>query len=166
MPRKPPKKHESEKNRRGYAIETLTGFANVNGVSAGEAVDEVVGEAMILIGVHFGIQGLLLQDVVIHPTEAIIEVLHQDGRSILTYPAGVAGGDRMIGGDARHPSQDQCLVHYLAQLPHHGAEEAKAKNKKLEDVVILQADPCRLQDGDTAGIGEGAQAVVMIVQDP
>lgn len=93
MPRKPPKKHESEKNRRDYAIETLTGFANVNGVSAGEVVDEVVGEAMILIGVHFGIQGLRQQDVVIHLTEANFEVLHQGGTSILTYPAAVAGGD-------------------------------------------------------------------------
>lgn len=72
----------------------------------------------------------------------------------------------MIGDDARRLSQDQCLVHYLAHLPHHGAEEAKAKNKKLEDVVTLQADPRRLQDGDIAGIGEEAQAVVMIVQDP
>lgn len=166
MPRKPPKKHESEKNRRGYVIGTLTGFANVNGASAGEVVDELVGEAMILIGVHFGIQGLRREDVVIHLTEAIIEVLHQGGRSILTYPAAVAGGDQMIGDDARHPSEDQCLVHYLTHLRHHGAEEAKAKNKKLEDVVTLQADPRHLQDDDIAGIGEEAQAVVMIVQDP
>lgn len=80
MPRKPPKKHESGKNRRGYGIGTLTAFANVNGVSAGEVAEEVVGEAMISIGVHLGIRGHLQQDVVNHPIEAITEVLHQGGR--------------------------------------------------------------------------------------
>lgn len=72
----------------------------------------------------------------------------------------------MIGGDGRHLLRDQCLVHYLAQLPHLGAEEAEMKNDDLEDVDTLKADPRHLQDGDIAGIGERTQAVVMIVQDP
>ena len=80
MPRKPPKKHESGRNRKGYGIGTLTVFANVNGVTAGEVAAEVVGEAVISTDVRLEIRGLLPQDVVIHPTGAIIEVLHQGGR--------------------------------------------------------------------------------------
>lgn len=80
MPIGPLKKHESGRNKRGYGIGTSTAFANVNAVSAGEVAEEAVGEAPILIGVHLEIRGLLQRDVVIHPTEAIIEVLHQGGR--------------------------------------------------------------------------------------
>lgn len=80
MPRKPPKKHESGRNRKEYGIGTLMVFANVNGVTAGEVAEEVVGEAVISTDVRLETRGLLQQDVVIHPTGAIIEVLHQGGR--------------------------------------------------------------------------------------
>ena len=80
MPIKPPKKHEGGRNRRGYGIGTLTASANVSGVSVGEVAEGLAGEGLTLIGGHPEIRGLLHQDVVVHPTEAIIEVLHQGAR--------------------------------------------------------------------------------------
>lgn len=104
--KKPPRRPNAEKSRRGSETGTLILSGSGSAVNEEGAVVGATGEAVISIEAHHGILDLHLHDVEVRP-EPIIAVLRPVVKSILTCPAIAVAVDRMVGVVGHPPPEDQ-----------------------------------------------------------
>lgn len=104
--KKPLRKPNAEKSRRGSETGTLIPSGSGSAVNEEGAVEGATGEAVISIEAHRGILDLHLHDVEVRP-EPIIAVLRPGVKLILICPAIVVAADRMVGVVGHPPSEDQ-----------------------------------------------------------
>ena len=160
IPKKQPKKHESEKSKKSFVISTSTSYVNGNVQNVEEEEVEVVGAPQTTIGKHLEVRALHLRVIEVRQTETL-EGLRIDGAEDelvqnSSIPMSLATeGLAHLGGHGLCPGRHRSHLH--------GGESDPGRN-----VSILLVDPHYLLDVDLGMVDKGTedQIMVMIVIDP